>query len=135
MFFHEVLVMRRKIKFASQITAWAPYRRVCSPINRIDRNGPGFLQAVLNKNSPHVPLEVGELDGVLASVCPVDVIVDPVHCQTIRCSQLVLYHHCPLTALVYRGPATAHTYHSTLYWFLHVYKGKVRSSQSSLQPM
>lgn len=89
----------------------APVRPVHPAVNGIERDGARLLQVVLDERFAHAAVKVGQFDRVLAGVRPVDVVVDPVHGQTVRSGHVVLDHHNLVLALIDRRSGTKEIKH------------------------
>lgn len=74
------------------------------PVKRIQSNRPWLLKLVPDQDLPHVALQVGQFDVVLAGIRPVEMVVDPVYRKPVRRDELITYHDCTLAAFVYRCP-------------------------------
>lgn len=86
----------------------APVRPKHPTLQRIQRYRPRLLDAVAYQGLPHISLEIGQLDGIFSGIGPINVIVDPVDCQSIRRGEVVLDDDRALVPLVYRSSKRHH---------------------------
>lgn len=102
----------------------APVRPVHPAVDGVEGDGARLLQVVLDQRFAHAAVKVGQFNGVLAGVGPVDVVVHPVHGQTVRGRHVVFDHHHFVLALVNRRPERKqgkYLVRESSYWgrFLH----------------
>lgn len=75
-----------------------------SPFSRIQGQSSWTVQILPDQDLPMLPIQFGHLDAVGASISPVQVLPQPVHCHPLRIVQTKL-HHVLQSAAVHEGPA------------------------------
>lgn len=63
------------------------------PLERIHNHGARFIQVLREESLSILSVKVRYRNEVLGGVCPVNMVVDPVHGQTVRYMQVLVNHH------------------------------------------
>ena len=57
-------------------------KNIYLPFSRVGHNGSGFLQSFPDDNFAIGAIKVGHLNATGSRICPEELVMDPVHCQT-----------------------------------------------------
>jgi len=81
----------------------APIRPKHPAFQRIQRYRSRFLNAISYQSFPHVSLKIGQFNGIFPGICPINVTVNPINCQSVRRSEIILDNDRALVTFVDRS--------------------------------
>lgn len=86
------------------------------PIEWIQSDGARNFHVILNQHFSHVPFKIGQLNCALVGVGEVNMIVNPVHGQSIRCYNLITHHNSLVASLINWCPVTIENAKEIQWW-------------------